>query len=320
MKNIKNTEVNKFQNIIVNERVMTKTRSKVLLNSEANNCRLENIDGTRVNNEVDMKKTKTLVVIAGVSGEIGTNYAKRLIDEGCDVVGISRRTKVEGVSSSKFTQVYCDLSDERSVQDSCGKIQIESYDRVILLHTIGIDKFNPRNYPLITKIQTIDPEIYEANVNSFKYILRYIAGRINKANESGTNIKMKTAIIAGVSDKHTPFVIEDFCEAKLILRGYLHSFTELFPEWFTGLSINITSTITKSALLGRPYADTSYWLAPIEVVNSSVKELLASEKMYKEVDIIKFSNDYVEGYYDNHHALYQKWSRETGIKSSVLSV
>ncbi len=268
-------------------------------------------------NQDDMK---SLVVIAGVAGENGTAYAKRFVEEGCDVVGIIRKTRVDGIDSDKFTQVQCELSSSQSIEEAFVAVDLESYNRVVLLHTIGVDKFNPRNYPNITKMETIDPDVYNTNVNSFKYILRYVAGRVYKANESGKRIAMKTAIIAGVADKHTPFVIEDFCEAKLILRGYLHSYTDIFPEWFSGLSINVTSTVTKSALAVRPNADTTDWLTPDDVVDNSVSEIMSDSKVYKEVDIIKFSPNYVEGYYDNHHALYQKWSRETGIKSSVLSV
>jgi len=262
---------------------------------------------------------KTVVIIAGAAGEIGTVYAKHLTSLMHDVIGVIRNKEVEGITSPYFKQVQCKLDNPQSIETAFHNVNIESYDNVILLHAIGVDKFNPRNYPKITKMETIDPSVYDTNVNSFKYILRYIAGRVAKANTIGGSIKMKTAIIAGVSDKYTPFVIEDFCEAKLILRGYLRSYIDIYPEWFAGLSINVTSTVTQSALKVRPNADTKDWLTPEEVVKNSVKELLTQYQEYKEIDIIKFSKKFIEGYYENHKLLYEKWSTETGIFSTALT-
>jgi hypothetical protein len=35
---------------------------------------------------------------------------------------------------------------------------------------------------------------------------------------------------------------------------------------------------------------------------------------YSEIDLIKKSPNFVDGYYENNHLLYEKWSRETGIQ------
>jgi hypothetical protein len=121
-------------------------------------------------------------------------------------------------------------------------------------------------------------------------------------------------IIAGVADKYTPFVIESFCEVKFILRQYIQSAVGLYPEWCSGLSINITSTITKSALAVRKFAQTEFWLTPEEVVERSIEELVANKKGYKEIDIIKNSPQFIKGYYENDKVLYEKWSKETGIR------
>ena len=72
---------------------------------------------------------------------------------------------------------------------------------------------------------------------------------------------------AGVSDKYSPFVIESFVEAKYILRQYIQSQCKIH-DWISGLSINVTSTVTQSALKVRPYANTEYWLSPSEFVRS----------------------------------------------------
>jgi hypothetical protein len=260
-----------------------------------------------------MKTNKTLIVIAGAAGEIGTSYSKKLVEEGVDVVAIIRNKKVEGIKANNFVQVKCNLDDSVSIKEAMVQIDIESYEKVTFLHTIGVDKFNPRNYPNISKLETIDPDVYDTNVNSFKYLLRYLMKRVATANDSGKSISMKTAIIAGVADKYAPFVIEDFCEAKLILRGYMRSYVDIFPEWFSGLAINITSTVTKSALAVRPNAETKDWLTPEGVVERSFDELRSDVLGYKEIDIVKFSKNFIAGYYENDDLLYNKWSKETGV-------
>lgn len=253
---------------------------------------------------------KTLVIIAGVAGEIGKAFAEKLIENKIETIGVVRNRKVEGIDSSLFRMISCHLDDSKSIEHSFKSVSFEPYERIIYLHTIGTDRFDPRNYPNITKMETIAPDIYDSNVNTFKYLLRYISDRINKSQKK---ILMKTAIIAGVPDKYTPFVIEPFCEAKLLLRAYIRSYEERYPEWFSGLSINITSTITKSALKVRPYADLQNWLTPENVVEESFLTLISEASSYEEKDIIKFSESFVEDYYENDGMLYEKWSKETGI-------
>jgi len=150
-------------------------------------------------------------------------------------------------------------------------------------------------------------------VNSFKYLLRFLVKRVREVRQEGKNIELKTAIIAGVSDKYSPFVIEGFCEVKFILREYIRSYVTRFPEWFSGLSINVTSTITKSALGVRPYANTEFWLTPSDVVEKSYEQTVSNDEGYKELDVIKFSPEYADDYYENQEKLYIKWSKETGI-------
>lgn len=260
-----------------------------------------------------MKKTqKTLVIVAGAAGEIGTEFIKKTLAEGHNSIGVIRNTPVN-ITSDHFEMIQCSLDKDLDIKKKFENTDLSQYSNIIYLHTIGVDKFNPRNYPNVVKMETIDPDVYDTNVNSFKYLLRYLASKIYKLNQNGDTIRFKTVAIAGTSDKYTPFVIEDFCEAKFIIRQYIQSYTSRFPEWFSGLSINVTSTITKSALAVRPFAKTDFWLTPKDVVDQSYGEFMNFKKGYKEIDLMKFSLNFVEGYYEDIDMLYTKWSAETGI-------
>lgn len=262
----------------------------------------------------NIKKQKQLVIIAGVAGEIGTEFAQKLVSSNIETLGIIRNKPVAGIESPLLKTVACHLDNPEHVEQVFSQIDLASFDRVIYLHTIGVDKFDPRGYPHIQSMKTIDEDIYNTNVNTFKYLLRFLVKEVRTIRSTGKNIELKTAIIAGVSDKYSPFVIEGFCEAKFILREYIRSYVERFPLWFSGLSINVTSTVTKSAVAVRPYANTEFWLTPKEVVDKSFSDLISNAKEYKELDLIKFSPEYADDYYENNEKLYTKWSKETGIK------
>jgi hypothetical protein len=260
---------------------------------------------------------KTLVIVAGAAGEIGTTFIKETLKNNGYVIGVIRNTQLD-IESDNFEMIQCSLDKENDIKQKFNNVDVSQYENIIYLHTIGVDKFNPRNYPNVTKMPTIDPDVYDTNVNSFKYLLRYLGSKIYHLNKQGKNIKFKTIAIAGTSDKYTPFVIEDFCEAKFIIRQYIQSYISRFPEWFSGLAINVTSTITKSALAVRPFAKTDYWLTPKDVVDESFEEFTDMKKGYIEIDLVKFSPNYVEGYYEDKDMLYTKWSAETGIVSSNI--
>jgi len=260
------------------------------------------------------KNAKILVIVAGAAGEIGTEFCRRIISKKIDCVAILRNKKI-AIESPFLSQVTCDLTNEKEIETVFAQVDFGKYQKVVFLHTIGVDKFESRGYPNIKPMDTIPYDVYDSNVNTFKYLLKYCIRKIHELNlQRKSKLKFKIAIIAGSGDRYAPFVIESFCEAKFILRQYIHSYIKIYPKWISGLSINVTSTITQSALKVRPYANTKYWLTPKEVVSKSINLLTESFSRYKEVDIIKNHPKFVEGYYENNDLLYEKWSKETGIK------
>jgi NAD(P)-dependent dehydrogenase (short-subunit alcohol dehydrogenase family) len=258
-----------------------------------------------------IKTKKTLIIIAGATGEIGLEFIGKLSMKG-DILAISQNRDI-CTDIDNLQHIKMDLTDFDDIQGKMSRIQIEKYKRVIFLHTIGVDSFDPRGYPKIKPMNTIPESVYNTNVNTFKYMYRYLLNRVVNINsERKDTISLRVGIIAGIGDKYTPFVIESFCEAKYILREYIRSAISLFPEFVSGISVNISSTITKSALKVRPYADTSFWLTPKEVAEGSYKDILRNKKGYYEIDIYKKSPKYFNGYYSDDEVLYKKWSIETG--------
>ncbi len=256
---------------------------------------------------------KKLIIIAGASGEIGSAFIKKFLQEENIECTAIIRNKALLIEDNNLTKITCNLDNIYEIESKFKEIDFRKYAEVIYLHTIGIDKFNPRGYPNIKTMETIDPDIYNTNVNSFKYLFKYCLNKIKEINKDNITTLFKTVIIAGTSDKHTPFVIESFCEAKFILRQYIQSAVNLYPQWCSGLSVNVTSTITESALAVRPFADTTFWLTPDEVVDQSLQKVVQTGLGYSEIDLFKYSPEYTSDYYNNNEKLYTKWSKETGI-------
>jgi hypothetical protein len=258
-------------------------------------------------------KNKKLIIIAGAAGEIGTTYCESFLDGKNHVLGVIRNKKV-ALEHPSFEQVVCELTSSDDIERAFNNVDLEDYEEVVYLHTIGTDKFDPRGYPSIQKMNTIDLSVYDTNVNSFKYLMRYLVKKLSGIrSEKGNAPLLKLLMIGGVSDKYAPFVIESFCEAKYIIRQYIQSQISIHPEWVCGGSVNVTSTITASALAVRPFAQTTYWLTPQEVVRDSMEFIRSLSKGYEEKDLIKYSPQFLSGYYENNDALYKKWSKETGI-------
>lgn len=117
-------------------------------------------------------KNNKLVIVAGAGGEIGKEFCKKIVDQKIDCLAIVRNKRVE-IESPFFRETQCELTDMESVIRSFISIDFKKYREIIFLHTIGSDKFDPRGYPYIEPLETIPPEIYNSNVNSFKYLLRF---------------------------------------------------------------------------------------------------------------------------------------------------
>ncbi|MBP6925868.1 MAG: hypothetical protein KBC22_02340 [Candidatus Pacebacteria bacterium] len=247
----------------------------------------------------------TLFIIAGASGEIGDIFIQNLIKK-YHVIGISRTTLPKTIHAN-LSWAHLDLTNPIEVQDFIDRSSFASYERVVFLHSIGVDKFENQNYPETEVHQTIDPVVYHSNVNTYKYIAAGLVEKIKSERESGSNTHLTLSMIGSVADKYGLIFLTSFTESKHIVRSYIQSAVRCYP-WISGLVINITSTITASALKVRPHSDTTYWLTPEEVSKKSIKALATEQYGYKEIDIIKHNPDFEEDYYHDNEKIYKRWS------------
>lgn len=248
---------------------------------------------------------KNCIIIAGANGEMGIEFINKFISKNT-VIAISKNKKME-FSHPNLISITSDLTNPEELEKAFMNFDPSDYKKVILIHSIGKDKFENTQYPKIDVLETIDSGVYISNVNTYKYISKLLIKKVEIARKK-SNVKLKLVMVGSVADKYGLSVITSFSESKNIVRSYMKNATYLFP-WVSALVINVSSTITKSALEIRPYSDTTYWLTPKEVVEKSKKRILSQFKKYQEIDIFKKDPRFENNYYFNDEAIFNRWTK-----------
>ncbi len=248
---------------------------------------------------------KNCIIIAGANGEIGREFIKRFLPEN-EVIAISRNKSIE-FTHPHLTSLLIDLTDPSQVEVAFADFNPAKYDRIIFIHSIGRDKFENTQYPKIESAPTMDPDVYSSNVSTYKFLARLLIKRVGQARKISP-VSLKLVMIGSIADKYGLLVLTSFTESKNIVRGYIRDAVVRQP-WISGLVVNISSTITKSATLVRPYADTTYWLTPKEVSDGSYEHILSSLDGYHEIEVYKKDPNFDENYYSDDEAVFKRWAK-----------
>ncbi len=254
------------------------------------------------------RKNKKLIIVAGASGEIGDVFLEKFSKlKNFDLIGISRGLKPIK-HYDNLSWIHADLSKPDDLKIAFREVDFSKYKKVILIHSIGVDKFENTNFPKIEPLESIDSVVYQSNVNTYKYLTWIVIEKIEQARKNGLKIKLILSMLGSVADRHNVIFLTSFSESKNIVRAYIQNSVRQH-NWISGLVINISSTITKSALNVRPHSDTTYWLTPEDVVEKAFPKLVGINAGYKEMDIFKKDPNFEKDYYNNHEKIYKRWSR-----------
>lgn len=248
---------------------------------------------------------RNCIIIAGANGEIGREYIQKFCSKN-KIIAISKQ-KISEIKHPNVSSIIVDLTNPKDLERAFINFDPTPYKRIILIHSIGRDKFENTNYPKIEPLGTLDSSVYTSNVNTYKYIARLLIKKVEVARET-RSVKLKLVMIGSVADKYGLLILTSFSESKNIVRSYMKDAVQSFP-WVSALVVNISSTITKSALDVRPHADTTYWLKPNEVVENSWKKILRQFGRYKEIDVYKKDPKFQKNYYFDDKAIFERWSR-----------
>ena len=148
-----------------------------------------------------------LVIISGASRGIGKSFADYYKSrENSFVIGLGRSNK-QGIT-------ILDLLDEPTVNNFVSKLDLNKFNDLIYMHTVGIDKFEPDGKPHIDRDSDgIDDEVYSSNVTTFLNLAEPLVDKIKLFKTPTTIIQ-----IGAIGDIYNVPFWQSFTRSKNIVR------------------------------------------------------------------------------------------------------
>jgi hypothetical protein len=268
---------------------------------------------------------KTLVIINGVTGAIGTACLARFSREpDVTIYGLSR--KAELFSVFKKDEYLPDNSLICSIGDIANKNNCESfvksinqilYDKIVYIHAVGVYPFEIDASGNIkvshdTDGDGVDDRVVELSYNAFFAMtdtLRDMAKSIN------------ALIFGGIADKHHPVVHKSWWTVMEKIKENMNKII-LNDNSINFFVLNISSVICPHEILTRPFvfqhtnANPRFWLMPHEVAEEvAMLTFFDSHKGFIEQDLFHNADYYQDDYFTGKKFTDRK-KAELGIKST----
>jgi short-subunit dehydrogenase len=246
--------------------------------------------------------TKKLIIIAGASRGIGKAFLdqyKKLKD--VIPYGINRT----GAAGEKL-----DLMDVNASYKFVKNLDLKDVSRIVYMHAIGIDKFEPQGRPHIDfDGDGIDDEVLSSNYSAFIHLAEPLIDIVKT-----TKIPMTICNIGSISDIFQVPYWQSFSRAKNMVRQFGKSINE---TGINSLVLNVSSTLDEDGnTYGRKNIETTYWQTTNELIEKSFRVLDDFYKVssnYAEFDFFKFNPSFRRDYFTNLPELYATWQRDLGF-------
>lgn len=249
---------------------------------------------------------KNLYLVAGARRGIGKTFANyfRSKNDG-DVMGFSR--KQIGLCKQ------LDFLNVENVENLVGGINFNKFEKIVYLHSIGIDKFEPEGKPQIDLDKDgIDDEVYGTNVVAFRNLADLLVKQSKEKDLALTLIN-----IGSISDIFDVPYWQSFTRSKNIVRQYMKANSS---DRINGLMLNISSTLDVDAeVYARKFANTTYWQTESELLNK-VKPLfeINLNSNYAEFDFFKHNPNFKSDYFTNLPELLKTWKKDMGYEGKEI--
>ncbi|MBW2990344.1 hypothetical protein KY348_01425 [Candidatus Woesearchaeota archaeon] len=251
----------------------------------------------------EKQNKQTLVVIAGATGSIGNAYHQYYSKK--------QRTKCIGLSRQKPGFYKINLLKPLETQKFARQLELKGIEHLILIHSIGIDKFEINGTPEIDRDKDgIDDEVYKSNVLTFTTLAKPLTERVTRHNYKK---KLKTILtfcgIGSISDTYSVPFWQSYSKSKNILREYIRN---LVSENTRGMFVNVSSVNTGKEKQYRPCANTTHWITPQEVVRKSIPYIENKDVLWQEIALFRPNPKYTPSYFKDHKKLLEKWIKDLG--------
>lgn len=256
-------------------------------------------------------KQKKLVIITGITGKLGEAYLDYFREDySSTCVGFSRKTPKK--KHEEVIYLKSDLLDRETIRKSINKISFKEYSEVILIHPIGMFKFEHQTKPKKgLKIGDLDPEVYSSNVLTFKNMYDSIKSKLNKDHKDLSKVTITLCAFGSISDKYNIPYWNSYTRSKNILRRLIKKSIDSNKNLkIRGIFVNVSTTDTGNENKLRPSGEKTYWLSSKEIVDSSVPTILRSRRRWNEINIFKHNPDFDTTWYTNHENVLERWERQ----------
>jgi hypothetical protein len=264
---------------------------------------------------------KTLVIINGVTGAIGTACLARFSHQKETVVyGLSRRAP----HFKDFSQggllpdrtLICSVGDMVSAYDAktfTSAINTNLYEKIVYIHALGVYPFELDHSGNI-KVSNdengdgIDDRVVRLSYDAF-FVMSDALASLGKP--------LSALIFGGIADKHEPAVHTSWWSVFNSVRNTMLERISIHEKISYHL-LNISSVICPNEILTRPFvflntdADPRFWLMPHEVADKAAELTLSDKTGFVETDLYHVSDYYHSGYFKDEHFTKRKMA-ELGI-------
>lgn len=267
---------------------------------------------------------KTLVIINGVTGAIGTACLARFSREhDVTIYGLSRKADSFSVfRKDKYLpddSLICsigDITDKNNCEVFVGAINSGSYEKIVYVHAVGVYPFEIDSSGNIkvshdTDGDGVDDRVVELSYNAF-------FAMVDALKNAGKPIN--ALIFGGIADKHRPAVHKSWWTVMEKVKNNMNKVVSENKN-INFFVLNISSVICPHEILTRPFvfqntnADPRFWLMPHEVAEEvAMLTFSDSHKGFIEQDLFHNADYYQDDYFTEKKFTDRK-KAELGIES-----
>ncbi len=255
------------------------------------------------------KEDGRAIVIAGINGDIGSELAQRLMQQG-RLYGVSRSPKK---SNLEYQHMRADFQDPKQIASAFE--HIAPAKELIYLHLIGVFRFEDKNHPIVDKDEDdIDDETFQTNVTTFRNVKQSLSTYLEK-NPSST---LKIIGVGSSSDLYDLPFWRSFTRSKNELRK---EFRLMYgnPQTYgrvSALTVNVSTVSGKQLSTERPYISKEFCLSPQEVAEQSMPYILDPKPSFLEVSLIKPNPSFMDPEYLTLENLRKRWYQDMYANSA----
>jgi hypothetical protein len=253
---------------------------------------------------------KKLVIIAGVTGAIGTALLEQYgVLKNTIVLGISRQAQpfeafIDDQTGKLHTStLICSLPqlNKSSCNALVASINFENISEIIYIHCIGAYLFEIDARGKFFVAEDHDNDKVDDRCTLLSYnLFRWMTEPLIEHTKS----KLTCSIFGSLADRHTPRIIHSWWKTMSRVKKYMRS----AANQRVGMHVfNISSVFCPHEIITRPFvfintkADPRMWLSPYKLATRVRKQLRNDMGGYHAIDVLTPWSEFFPTYYSDHN-------------------